>query len=202
MAHLSLNRGWYLLIVGMTVVVGVALLLVLAVSTFQALQKRPVGEDLSAADLAARAVVQSRSQDYAGAERSLQEALLKDAQLEYTSQLAVVKFNLAKYEESVALYQQVIDARGEMAFAWNGMGNAYRDWAQEDEVNRLDRQNRALEAYRKSRETERGFVAAYQNEALLLSEMGRRAEAADLADEGYRATGRSELAELATRLKN
>lgn len=183
-------------------VVGVALLLVLAVSTFQALQKRPVGEDLSAADLAARAVVQSRSQDYAGAERSLQEALLKDAQLEYTSQLAVVKFNLAKYEESVALYQQVIDARGEMAFAWNGMGNAYRDWAQEDEVNRLDRQNRALEAYRKSRETERGFVAAYQNEALLLSEMGRRAEAADLADEGYRATGRSELAELATRLKN
>jgi tetratricopeptide (TPR) repeat protein len=202
----QLRHGWYGVGVTILILIGVVLVLVLVVTVGEALVKRHqlnalVNPELSAVQLASKAQLQQDNGDLAGAEKSLEEALVKEAKPDYESQLAVVKYRLKKYEEAIAEYQKLIDAQHDPAFAWNGMGNAYRDWANTEETNRTERRQKAVDAYRQSIKADIEYVAAYSNQALLLVDMDQKPEAIKVVQAGYNQTHRKELKDLLTQLQ-
>jgi tetratricopeptide (TPR) repeat protein len=203
---MKLKSRWYWLIIIVVLGLGIAILTVLGISVVSALLDAKkintfVTSELSAGELANKARQQQQNGDLPGAEQSLEEALLKEAKPDYQSQLAVVKYRLKKYEASIAEYQKLIDAKQDPAFAYNGMGNAYRDWAQTEDAQRAVRQSKALEAYKKALEADSGYLAAYTNQIILLADLGRKDEALQVANEGYSKTQRKELQELISQLR-
>jgi tetratricopeptide (TPR) repeat protein len=156
----------------------------------------------SAVELATRAAEQQRAGDVVGAEALYQQALAQDAKLEYRAQLALVKYRLKKYEEAITNYQELIKAQTNQAFAWNGMGNAYRDWAASTELGREQRLIEAERAYRNAIAADSGYVVAYTNLAIFLDDSGKTQEAVNIAKQGLEATKRDELSQLIKRLEN
>lgn len=202
---MRMQRPWYWVIVlGVLGVLGVALTL-LVISVVSALlgarQTQNQLADLPARDLVAKSIEQQQNGDLTGAEKSLEEALVKEKKLDYQSQLAVIKYRLRKYEESIKEYRALIDVNKDLAFAWNGTGNAYRDWALSEDFQRTERQQKALEAYRAAIAADAGYVAAYTNQALLLKDMNLPTEALQVAEDGYERTNRNELKNLVEQLQ-
>ncbi|MCC2631346.1 MAG: Tetratricopeptide 1 repeat-containing protein [Patescibacteria group bacterium] len=154
----------------------------------------------SSQELSSQAAAHLEKGEYGVAESYLEQALLKENDATYRSNLAVVKYRLKKYEQAVAEYQRLIDQKHEVAFAWNGMGNAYRDWASED-LGATDKRKKAEEAYRNSFKANPQYVAAYSNLSLLLFSEGRTEEARKITEQGIGATNAAELKELLLRLR-
>jgi tetratricopeptide (TPR) repeat protein len=149
--------------------------------------------EYSGQQLYGSAVQQIEKGDYTEAESDLEKALLKEDDATYRNQLAVVKYRLGKYDEAVQQYQKLIDTHQDEAFAWNGMGNAYRDWAAQDAGQAADRLAKASNAYRQAILADKGYTAAYSNLALLLSTAGKKTEALQVLDQGIAATGGADL---------
>lgn len=153
--------------------------------------------DYAAKDLYASAVTQIDKGDYTQAEFYLKQALQKDeGQSTYVSQLAVVEYRLKHYQESVEQYKLLVDQQKDADFAWNGMGNAYRDWAAQDAAHAADHQAKAEAAYREAIATNAHYVASYSNLGLLLRDEGKTADALKLLDQGIAATGSAELSQV------
>jgi tetratricopeptide (TPR) repeat protein len=185
------------------VLAGVALVVVSAVGGWSKVRElNQTSPSYSALELATRAAEQQRSGDVSGAETLYEQALVKDAKLEYRAQLALVKYRLKKYEEAIASYQELIKAGSNAAFAYNGIGNAYRDWALLEDSNKIFRQNEAEQAYRKAIAADTGYVVGYTNLAILLEDQGKIAEAVNIAKQGLEATKRTELSDLIKRLES
>lgn len=185
------------------VVTGLAVFAVSALSGLMKLRELTgIAPSYSALELATRAAEQQRSGDLTGAETLYEQALVKDARLEYRAQLALVQYRLKKYEESILGYQELIKAESNTAFAWNGMGNAYRDWALVDESGRVSRLFEAERSYRNAITADKGYVVAYTNLAILLDDQGKTGEAINIAKQGLEATKRDELSELIKRLES
>jgi len=187
--------------------IAIIVVIILGVSVVKALlQKRNldtfVNSDLSASQLASQALQQQQSGDLNGAQQSLKQAMLKQPSSDYESELAVVEYRLKNYQDSITQYQKLITAKQDEAFAWNGIGNAYRDWALTETANRTDRQASALNAYSQSVKADPGYVAAYTNKALLLTDLGQKAQAIQVAQDGYSKTQEKQLQDLVSRLED
>jgi tetratricopeptide (TPR) repeat protein len=155
--------------------------------------------DYTAPELYSRAVDITKSGDYVQAESYLEAALTKEEDPKYRNQLAVVEYRLKKYQDAIVQYQKLISANTDVAFAQNGIGNAYRDWADQESdqssSNAVMRLAKAETAYKASIKADKMFLAAYSNLAILLNEHGRKAEAMAILDEGISVTGSTELAQ-------
>ena len=154
----------------------------------------------SGQQLYGNAVQQIQKGDYAQAEGDLEQALLKEEDASYRNQLAVVKYRLGKYAEAVQQYQKLVDSKQDQSFAWNGIGNAYRDWATQDKGQLSDRQAKAADAYRQAIKADPGYTAAYSNLALMLSSQGNLPEALKVLDQGIAAAGGTDLQPVRTSL--
>ncbi|CAN5117195.1 hypothetical protein BH11PAT4_BH11PAT4_0010 [soil metagenome] len=184
------------------VLAAIALLVISAVGGWTKVRElNQVAPSYSALELATRAAEQQRSGDVSGAETLYEQALVKDAKLEYRAQLALVKYRLKKYEEAISGYQELIKADSNVAFAYNGIGNAYRDWSLLEESNKIFRQSEAERAYRKAIVADSGYVVGYTNLAILLEDQGKISDAVNIAKQGLEATKRSELSDLIKRLE-
>lgn len=196
---------WFWLFTSVGLLALIVVLIILLISTVQALRIRNQAastSNLSSQELASKALTQQQNDDLAGAEASLQEALVRETNINYQSQLAVVKYRLKKYSESIALFQELVKAEQQVAFAWNGIGNAYRDWADQSNGSlKSEREELALQAYIKAVEADNGFATAYINRAIFLDDLGRTEEAVVVAEAGLKATARQELQDLVNRLK-
>jgi tetratricopeptide (TPR) repeat protein len=184
-----------------------AIVLILVASTVMLFISARLQQDLltrqpqyDAPTLYNRGVEQFSKGDYLAAEQSLEQALTKQDDTTYRSQLAVVKYRLKKYQESIENYRQLIVDGKDASFAWNGIGNAYRDWSEVDTARKAEFQQEAIEAYKKAIALNAQYVAAYSNMALLYSSMGESEKAAGILDEGFAATGNNELLEIKRRL--
>lgn len=164
----------------------------------QQLNKTPT---YSAQDLSKKASELIDKGDYTSAESYLEKALLKEDDSTYRNSLAVVKYRLKKYDEAITQYQKLIDQKKDVAFSWNGIGNAYRDWASEKPEMKADYEQKALGAYSQSIAADTLYVAAYSNKALLLRSENKTAEAIQILNQGITATGQSALITLKTQLE-
>jgi tetratricopeptide (TPR) repeat protein len=144
-------------------------------------------------------VAEVQKGDYATAEANLEQALKSQDDSNYRSELAVVKYRLKKYNESVDLYQQLITAGKDPAFAWNGIGNAYRDWADADTTQSDALRTKAIDAYSKAISLNAQYVASYSNLALLYESENKKTEALAILDDGINKTSSSDL--VSTRLR-
>lgn len=151
------------------------------------------GPSYDAGQLYSRAVEQVGQGDYVQAESYLEQAMQKQPDDSYRTQLAVVKYRLKKYSEAISQYQELIKDRQDPGFAYNGMGNAYRDWALSDAARQAEYRSKAEEAYRQALKADPQYVAAYSNLALLLDVEGRRDEAFSVLSQGVATTGSQEL---------
>lgn len=154
----------------------------------------------TATQLYSKALEQTDKGDYDEAERYLEEALQKEESSTYRNKLAVVKYRLKKYEEAIEQYRKLIDQDKDPAFAWNGIGNAYRDWASQDSAQSDNYLREAEAAYRRVMQIDAGYAAAYSNLALLLANQGKREEALTVINEGIAKTNREELQTIKNRL--
>lgn len=197
-AEIPLKNPWKakfrVLLIGLAIIVilmviGIMMLVVAAVKLRNTMVN--VSPSYNSQDLYAKANDQIDKGDYAEAEKYLEQALLKEDDQTYRNKLAVVKYRLKKYSESVDQYQKLIDKGSDVGFAWNGMGNAYRDWA--DSTKRKDLADKAEAAYRNAIKADPSFVAAYSNLAILLNSQGRVSEAKTILDQGIARTDREEL---------
>jgi tetratricopeptide (TPR) repeat protein len=152
------------------------------------------------ADLYSRGVAHVRAGDYQAAEDLLEQALKQQDDSTYRSQLAVVKYRLKKYSESIAHYEVLISEGRDAAFAWNGIGNANRDWAEQDKARSTELHEKAVQAYLQAITLNRQYVASYNNLALLYVSMGKTVEARAILEQGIAATGSSELRETSSRI--
>lgn len=147
----------------------------------------------TARELSARASDQIDKGDYVKAEQYLESALLKSDDSTYRNQLAVVKYRLKKYSESAYQYQLLINKKKDLAFAWNGLGNVYRDWSEQTGVPVSDYQKKAQDAYKQSYTLDPQYISAYSNLALMLNSMGDKVGALNILDQGIAATKSTEL---------
>jgi tetratricopeptide (TPR) repeat protein len=154
----------------------------------------------NATDLYSRGVAQLEGGDYKAAEDLLEQALQQQDESSYRSQLAVVKYRLKKYPEAIAHYEKLISAGKDASFAWNGIGNAYRDWADQDAVRADELRLKSVDAYRQAILLNGQYVAAYNNLALLYDSQEMNAEAQIILDQGIAATSSSELRETRSRI--
>jgi tetratricopeptide (TPR) repeat protein len=155
----------------------------------------------TAPELYSRAVEQVVKGDYKQAEAYLTQALQTQDDSTYRNQLAVVEYQLKKYPESIAQYQLLVTTHHDEAFAWNGMGNAYRDWAASDATKKVEYEAKAISAYTSSKTVDPTYVAAYSNLAQLLDSEAKKAEALQILDEGIAHTNQPELVGLKTVLQ-
>jgi tetratricopeptide (TPR) repeat protein len=172
--------------------------LVAAFKEYQVVQsEQRASQELTDQILATRARQQQASGDYQGAERSLEEAIQKQAKLDYELQLAVVQYRLQKYEQAIARYQKVLEQSNEKAFVFNGIGNAYRDWSgtipATQPIVKKDYETKAIEAYVRAYAIDPKFVAAYSNLAIFLGDLGDTERAKNVLDEGIAATQNEQL---------
>jgi len=111
-----------------------------------------------------------------------------------------VEYRLKKYPESIAEYQKLISAQQDVAFAWNGIGNAQRDWADQDSAHKADHQTEAIAAYQKAIAANDQYVAAYSNLAILYQSQGQNDKAVAIVNQGIMKTNQPELQDLLTHL--
>lgn len=134
------------------------------------------------------------------AETYLEAALKQQDDGSYRTQLAVVKYRLGKYSESIEQYQLLLKKNQDSAFAYNGMGNAYRDWSVRDPAQSSERHDQAIAMYKLALVKDPKYVATYANLAQVLWDDGLQSEAVSVLDSGISATGRKELSELKSNL--
>jgi len=206
MKFFSSKRRWYVSIIGLAIALAVVVVTVLIISVITALvQQRKlnaiVTTDLTVPQLTSQAIQQQVNGDFSGAEQSLEEALVKQQSPDLQSQLAVVQYRLKKYQDSITQYQKLVSAKQDVAFAWNGIGNSYRDWAASTTTDRTNRENSAISAYNQAITADPGYVAAYVNEALLLVDMGKKSDAIALLQTGYSKTQVKQLQDLVSQLQ-
>ena len=135
------------------------------------------------------AVQQVQRGDYTVAEKYLQQALQAQDDSTYRNQLAVVEYRLRKYPEAIDQYQLLVTKGGDKAFAYNGIGNAYRDWGPDHYAD-------AETAYRQAFQADSQYAAAYSNLTLLLVQEGKRDAALAIINQGIAATQQPELTAL------
>jgi len=182
----------FLVVAGLVAILGVSV--VKAVLQYREAKQTTVTEsNLTSPELAKRASMQQDSGDLVGATESLSKALAKDESFELRSQLAVLLYRQKKYQEAIAKYQDLLNLGKDKAFAWNGMGNAYRDWALQDTARTDESNTKAVEAYKEAIKADKGYVAAYVNLAILEKDLGQLEAAKQTASQGFAATGRAEL---------
>lgn len=189
----------WILVTGIALVLIVIGALLIANARFQqnVLNKQP---DYTSAQLYDHAVALTDQGDYTQAEQYLQEALSKQDDNSYRNQLAVVEYRLHKYKESIAEYQKLLDAKQDGSFAWNGIGNAYRDWADQDKTQHDTYQKSAVNAYQQCLAGNDHYVACYSNLAIFWHNQGNDAAAKPLIADGISKTGSSELINLQSTL--
>ena len=166
-------------LLGFVLVAGLITLVFTTLKLQQALKPKPV--QYSAAELAKRANDQITSGDYAQAEEYLKQSLQKQDDHTYRSKLAVVEYRLKKYADSITQYQLLVDKQQDVAFAENGIGNAQRDWGSSHYAD-------AEAAYRSSFAADKGYVAAYSNLALLLTQEHQLPAAIKIVEQGIAVT--------------
>lgn len=184
-----------LVFVGLILVAALAILLTSVRLQQSILKKQP---DYTSQQLYDQAVQQVDKGQYATAETYLEQALLKQDDATYRNQLAVVKYRLKKYQEAIDQYQKLIAAGKDASFAWNGIGNAYRDWADQDTHRQGEFRGDAEDAYKKAITLNSGYVAAYSNLALLYVEEGKKDAAISMLNQGISATASKDLEQVKT----
>ena len=186
MKRLSIGSALFLLLL-----VGVSIVVYAFWQIHHYLTPKPAS--YSAQQLGTQGKAQLSAGNYATAENYLQQALQKEDDHTYRSDLAVVEYRLKKYPEAIVQYQALITKKQDVAFAQNGIGNANRDWG-------TQHYPEAEAAYSASIDADKGYVAAYSNQALLLVGENRRAEALTTLDKGIIATHDQNLITLKNRL--
>jgi tetratricopeptide (TPR) repeat protein len=159
------------------------------------LKKQP---EYTSQQLYDRAVAQVDTGQYQTAETYLEQALLKQDDATYRNQLAVVKYRLKKYQEAIDQYQKLITDGKDASFAWNGIGNAYRDWADAETRRQVEFRGDAEDSYKKAIVLNSGYVAAYSNLALLYDEEGKKSDAISVLNQGIAATASKDLEQVKT----
>ena len=174
----------------------------LGVATIQIVHRlnKQAQPSYTASDLYSTALAQVDKGNYKQAEAYLEQALLKEDDQTYRNQLAVVKYRLKEYGDAVIQYHILIDRKQDVAFSWNGIGNAYRDWATVDLAQHDADIAQATHAYQSAIAADPGYVAAYSNLALLLNSEGKHGEALAIVDQGIAATKQPELTTLRSQL--
>lgn len=193
MKALPYKKMWMLLGVLTVIVILIAASVVLFISARLQQNLLTKAPQYDAAQLYSRGVDQVATGDYAAAEASLEQALKQQDDSSYKSELAVVKYRLKKYSESVALYQELISSGKDAAFGWNGTGNAYRDWADSDPAQADSLRLKAINAYKQAVILDPHYVAAYSNLALLYNDLGQTQNALDILTQGIAATSSQDL---------
>ncbi len=161
------------------------------------LNKQP---NYSAQDLYTHSLQLTNQGDYQQAEQYLKEALLKEDDATYRNQLAVVEYRLHKYKEAIDEYKKLLAAKTDESFAWNGIGNAYRDWADQEKSSHDAYQGEAVKAYQQCLNGNDHYVACYSNLAILWHSQGNTTGAKDLVNQGISKTGSPQLQSLLTTL--
>ncbi len=155
----------------------------------------------SADELATQAKKAKDEGDLAAAEKSYEQAVAKEAKVDYQVQLALVKYRLKKYDEAITGFRALIRTSTEPAFLWNGIGNMYRDWAYSESAQRAERIIEAETAYRSAFGIDKKYQAAYSNLALMLEEDKQLDKAIRVVEQGVANTQSRELQQLLDRLK-
>lgn len=182
------------LIIALIIFVAAAILLFVTVRIQQGLvSKTP---NYSAQQLYQAAQQNLDHGQFSQAESYLQEAIQHQDEVSYHGQLAVVEYQLKKYPQAVIEYQKLIDQKYELAFAYNGLGNVYRDWGQQDTPNASADQALATQNYQNALQADDHYVAAYSNLALLQFQLGNKAEALATLQSGIAKTQAPELQQI------
>ena len=184
--------AWLLLVLFGIVILLAALFVLYTTAKLQKnlLSKSPA---YSGQQLYASAEQQIQKGDYSQAESYLRDALSKEDDSSYRNQLAVVEYRLRNYAEAIVQYQKLIQAKQDPAFAFNGIDNAYRDWALQDPSKRTEREQLAITAYHSAISADAHYSAAYSNLALLLASENKQSDALVIIDQGYAITKSDEL---------
>ena len=180
----------------MIFLVGIIFAIVSAVKIQKNYSVKP---DYSADELYTRALSQEQTGDWKEAETYLEQALVKNGEMSYRHQLAVVKYRLGKYQESIDQYNQLIASNVDLGFAWNGIGNAYRDWSASMKDNTIlagQYFDKAKEAYLSAISTDPGYVSSYSNLGMMLADKGMKDEAISVLAQGVSRTSSEELARV------
>lgn len=120
----------------------------------------------TAAEAYQAGIAAKNTNDYAVAATKFSDALKLDrTNAEYRKELAIADYNLKKYSAAIEQYQALTNVAGQAAFAWNGLGNVYRD--QKDLT-------KAEEAYRASFAANPAYTVAYSNLANILVDQGKK----------------------------
>lgn len=138
----------------------------------------------SSRDLYSKSVEQIDKGDYEQAEKYLESALLITDDPSYRNQLAVVKYRLRKYSEAEEQYNKMLEAKKDEAFAWNGLGNVYRDWSENDQLKSDEYYLKAQDAYNNCMRADKNYIAAYSNMALMLNSHEKKEDALVILDQG------------------
>ncbi|MBU6389697.1 tetratricopeptide repeat protein [Patescibacteria group bacterium] len=194
-AHTTIIRTILLLDLVFVVIIGIGVATVLIVrnATKGVLDKSP---QYTSQQLYENAVQQVDKGSYSTAENYLEQALLKEDNATYRSELAVVKYRLKEYDQAIAEYEKLVNKKQDPAFAWNGIGNAYRDWAGTDAAHKSQYLQQAEYAYRQAIQADPKYTAAYSNLALLLQNKGDTAGAKTVLNQGISQTSQPELTTL------
>lgn len=180
------------IVIGLVAIIGISV--VKALLEFKDIKKtQEQTANTTTTELTTRANMQQVSGDLSGAEQSLRAAIAKENTSELITQLAVLLYREKKYESAIAEYQKLISMGKDPAFAWNGIGNSYRDWANLEESKREYYNQEAVKAYQEAIKADKGYIAAYTNLVILLKDLNQNEQAKKVANEGYTATGRAEL---------
>lgn len=182
---------------GVVLLAGIILIAASARIQQQLVSKAPT---YPATTLYDKGVEQFNKGDYSASEASLEQALREQDSATYRGQLAVVKYRLKKYDESIAQYRSLIEQGKDAAFAWNGIGNAYRDWALTNTAQAADFQAKAVDAYKQALVLNPQYVATYSNLALLYVDMNNPVAAQDILVQGIGKTSSQDLQNLKDRL--
>ena len=183
---LSRKGIWIVILVFLAIIliVGIAFALYATYKIKQnSLNKAP---NYSSNELYQNAQQQVSKGDYSQAENELLQAVAKDENPIYLSQLAVVEYQLKNYDNALADYQKLISEKKDISFAWNGIGNVYRDQGFKD---------KAVDAYKKAIAIDSQYVAAYSNLALIQVETSKNT-ALQTIDQGIKATDSNELRQV------
>jgi tetratricopeptide (TPR) repeat protein len=187
------RKVWVLFIVATGLILLLAVCVILFVSARLQQSLLTQAPQYDAPVLYNKSVEQVEKGDYGAAEQLLEQALRAQDDATYRSELAVVKYRLKKYPESVELYAKLIADGKDAAFAWNGTGNAYRDWADSEPASAAEHREKAIAAYNQAIILNSEYIAAYSNLALLYDDMNKQDLALKTLDAGIAATRSNDL---------